>query len=776
MKNPVFSSGIFALSLLFSLSTFSEAKYQEITAENVYKVSLKSLLDVHVVAQKRLESQQQVPVSLYSFSSQTLDLSQAFRSEDIAKLGPSVGFDKRIDFTKSSMKIRGVGTLVFGAGVEPSVATFVDGVVMARGGAGFFELYDIDRIEVLLGPQSTLFGKNASAGLLHIISKKPVLNQRYSNINFWASDDQDYRGVLTTNQPLNEQTALRINVQGRQYAGNVDNLFNGDELNGIDDSAIRGHLRWSGNNTELLFSLDYSQQDSTQGVRVLRVDSESIFTDPAAIGDTGTPATAGVITGITGSADNTQVNLNRAPLAETEAYGISLDLQWQLKPFTISSLSSWRSWVQENDRDNDQTQLAFSLKQLENRDVSWYSQEFRLTSKDAEWIDYVAGVYYYHSENIDTSGDERTFSHAPYLFEFNLADNSIINENLALFGQLDFHLQQAWTLSVGLRGLYDKVAADLSRTAFTQNNSFLSDGLEIANRDLGSTKNEQSFTRLIGKGAVMVQLKPEVMSYLSYARGFKGAAFNTSFKFDTQIFLEEEPVKPEESDTVEFGLRSQIYTNQQLNASLFYTQYKGLQLTMRDLENNRNIIGSVDKVISQGLEVSYTALFADKWLIQAHYSYLDASYKAFSNANCYAHQSEAQGCISLPGGNVQDLSGSQLVNAPKHKTSVLVRYQWPWQQFLLAWHTQARAQSNTNLDSAGNPNAEQAAYAIWDMGLSLASEQQHWQTRITIKNMFDQQYINGITINGNAGGDLVMQLIPRDFERFIGISFNWQIQ
>ena len=397
-----------ALLLIAPLSLWTS---DEEVAYPLFKLSIEELMNVRVSAQKRLEPLQQVPASLYHFSAAQLSTSDSFRTEELARIAPSLAYDKRIDFTKSSMKIRGIGTLVFGAGVEPSVATLVDGVVMARGGAGFFELYDLESVEILLGPQSTLFGKNASAGLIHVKSHKPQLYKSYGEANAWLTDDQDYRLELMANQGINQHWATRFSAVVRSFEGNVDNRYDGNTLNGIDASALRAQVKWQGDNTSLLLALDYSRQDSTQGVRVLRVDSDSIFTDPAAIGSSGIPATAGQITGITAGADNTQVNLNRKPLVESEAYGANLHLQWAWKGHQWHSISAVRRWIQENDRDNDQTQFDFSLKQLENRDVSWYSQEFRLNSHRRSALSYVLGLYYSHSENIDTSGDERTFSY-----------------------------------------------------------------------------------------------------------------------------------------------------------------------------------------------------------------------------------------------------------------------------------------------------------------------------------------------------------------------------
>jgi iron complex outermembrane receptor protein len=496
-------------------------------------------------------------------------------------MAPSVSYDKRIDFTKSSMKIRGIGTLVFGAGVEPSVATFVDGVVMARGGAGFFELSDVEQIEVLLGPQGTLFGKNASAGLIHVITKKPTFKTTQSQLDLRIAENQDYRAVYTISGPINSNLTYRINTYARRYDGNVTNIFNNKSLNGVDAEGLRTKLNWlSDQDTDVLLSFDYSKQASSQGVRVLRVDSETVLLDPAAIGSSGPAGTAGEITGIAGDKNNSLVNLNRDPLTTSEAYGLSLEVNFPWQNHTLTSLSAYREWQQRSDRDNDQTQLDFSLIQRENRDVDWFSQEFRITSALNDRYDYVAGLYYYQSDTFQNSGDSRTLSNPDYVYEYNMAKNNIINTNIAAFSQFNWHHTPSLTSFYGLRYLYDKVEADLSRVAYTQNNSYLGDGQITAVRDVAGLSNADSTRKLIGKIGAKYNISSDIMSYISWSTGFKGAAFNTSFKFDPNTFVNEEPTKPEESKTLEIGLRSLwLDSRLRLDATLFRTNYKPKNLS-----------------------------------------------------------------------------------------------------------------------------------------------------------------------------------------------------
>jgi len=743
---------------------------------DMYSLSLKELLEIKITAQKRSEPLQSAPLSVNAVDADSIRNSNITRIEELANLVPSLVFEKRHDFTKSSFRIRGIGTLVFGSGVEPSVATVIDGVVMARGGAGLGELPDVERVEVLNGPQGTLFGKNTSAGLIHILTQQPNTHERDARISSTVTEKNEYKVSFNISAPVTSSIAYRVSGYGHKYNGNVDNLFNGETLNGYDTKGVRGKLSWQINDDfRVLLSADHASQDTSYGVRVLRVDSDTVFTDPAAIGASGDPGTAGTITGINGSKDNNKVNLDRSPRVDTEAFGGSVKVRWQREGVELTSITAYREWEQRNNRDNDQTQLAFSLDQRLYRDLSWFSQELRLAGSFSERTDFMFGAYYFYSKAEDTDGDSRTLSNFPYIVEFNRADNVIDNKNAAIFGQLDFHVDDATTVFIGLRYLYDKVAASLARQAFSQNNPYLGNGVVTDTMDVGGINNDKSFNEIIGRAGVNYTFNDRLMAYASYSRGFKSAAFNTSFKFNVDVFLNDEPVDPEYAHALEAGLRSTLFDDRlRLNITMFYTRLDGLQLTVRDLENNSNALGSVPEVVTKGLEIDTKSIISERWSMTGGLSYTRATFEDFNNATCYSGQLEAQGCVSDMGSNAQDLSGQTLSNAPKWRAVWGLRHNTPLGGYRVYVHANVRAQSEALFDTAGNPKSSQAGYGIVDLSVGVVTDDEAVRGEIFVKNLFDKQYVNGHSINGNAGGDLILHLIPRDFERYIGAKVSFR--
>jgi len=756
------------LSIFVLFISFHVYADDEADIDYLLDLSLKELLQIKVSAQKREEPGQKVPASIRVITNHHLANSNITRIEELSHVATSLAFDKRVDFAKSSLKIRGIGTQVFGGGVEPSVATIIDGVVMARGGVGFDDLVDIERIEIMNGPQSTLFGKNASAGLIHIVTANPNESNTTYQVDTRFTNDNEQQIKLTATGPISSALFYRFSAHARGYGGNVKNEFTGNWLNDYQTQGVRAKLLWRTSKTlDWLLTADYSKQDTTLGVRVLRVDSNSVLLDPAAIGLTGTPKTVGNITRLSGSEINDRVNLDREPELNAKSMGIRLETNWTIGDYKITNIAAYRQWQQYNERDNDQTQLPFSLSQIAQSDIDWFTNEIRLSSPLFSDYDYVLGLYYYNAQVNEIDGDDRTFSNPAYIVEYNLANNTIQNENAAIFGQINWHFSKQLTGFLGGRYLYDNINATLSRVANTANNPFLSDGKITSVRDVLGISNGNGITHSTKRLGFLYDVTPDVMAYISYATGFKGEAFNTSFKFNEALFLEG-PVKHEESETFEFGIKTQwLNSKLQINGTFFHINYNNLQLTVRDLVNNKNVLGSVPEVISQGVELDVIYVISDNFTIESTVTQLNAFYDDFTNAGCYSTQTIAQGCVA----GTQDLSGHSLANTADWKAVLSANYNFNMGERPITLSSNWRIQSDVNFDVTGNPDSNQSGYGVLDIGL-LVLWKSDFHVKFFVNNVFNKQYVEGVSINGNAGGDLTLQLLPRDFSRFIGINMG----
>ena len=453
------------------------------------------------------------------------------------------------------------------------------------------------------------------------------------------------------------------------------------------------------------------------------------------------------------------MNLNINPSIDVENYGAALTVNADIGEFTITSITASRSWSQENYRDNDQTQLPFAWVQKENRDAESFSQEFRLSSPVKERYDYILGLYYFETELDDNSGDFRTFSNSPYAIDFNDADNYVKNENAAVFGHLNFRATDQLTLFGGFRYLKDKIAATLLKRAYRQNNPFLGDGV-IMDRSAGPISNSGDESKLVGKLGAQFEASDNLMFYASASTGYKGQAFNTDFKFDPVTFLTVEPVRSEESEALEAGFRSLLADERlQLNVTVFRTDFENIQQTIRNLAINRNTVGNVPEVRSQGLEIEAIFVPTSSLTIRGGATFLDATYESFANTP-----------------NGVDLSGRELPNAPDRSFVLDVRQEFTLRDNLDAFlQVKGRYQSEINHEILLNPEGIQEGYGIVNLSLGLLPDSGGWEVVLFANNLLDEQYMGSSTINGGAGGDLGMHVLPRDFERYIGsrISFNF---
>ncbi len=220
------------------------------------------LEEVIVTATKRASNLQDIPVAVTALSNQDLVNALVGSSEDLTQLVPSLNLNKGGNPRQTSFSIRGIGTVTFSSGIEPSVSTMLDGVVMGQTGMAFTQLVDMQRVEVLRGPQGTLFGKNASGGVVHFITRDPT-EEFEAEVRGYATDDEEYRSSFTVSDGLAEQLAGRLTGYYNKDEGWVKNVFDGNTVNDSDDWGIRGKLLWNPIETlELKWSSDYSDRNS----------------------------------------------------------------------------------------------------------------------------------------------------------------------------------------------------------------------------------------------------------------------------------------------------------------------------------------------------------------------------------------------------------------------------------------------------------------------------------------------------------------------------------
>ena len=415
-----------------------------------------ALEEVIVTAQKREQNLQDVPVAVTAINSEAIEQLGIVNTADIVRATPSMTVGQSNNKTNSAFRIRGVGTNVFGISIEQAVAMLIDDVAVISQGQSLTNLMDIERIEVLRGPQSTLFGKSASAGVINIATKGPSEEFEGSIEASWT-DENEERMQGSLSGPITDSLGYRISGFWYDHDGWGKNLTpeHSGKHSFEDGYGFRGKLTWDASDTVSATLIGhYSEEDSDCCARTFReFDTENgrilgFIPEPPA-------------EGIKPDEENTTIRRDTPANSTTESKGASLRINVELGEFSLLSISAYDEWEYTNDEDVDLSDVHANVYlggeggwfSNSLRDLEFFSQEFRLLSPSYDNFDYLVGLYY-----SDSDVDRYFFRNLPLAPADYTATAG--TENIALFGQLNWHISSKTTLSVGLRVFEEEITAD----------------------------------------------------------------------------------------------------------------------------------------------------------------------------------------------------------------------------------------------------------------------------------------------------------------------------
>ncbi len=728
--------------------------------------------EIIVTANKREEKLQDVPASISVISGDQIANSGAVNIENIAASVPSLNFRKGGTSLNSSLFLRGVGTINFSIAAEPSVAVVLDGVVLARAGEGFGDLNDIQRIEVLRGPQSTLFGKNASAGIVSIVSKMPEDTFGGSvEASYFEGNEYKLKGVINT--PLGTNAAARITGFYGKYDGNIRNLTTGDDINGYERYGVRGIITAEPIDAlKLTVIADYRKaNDDCCG--------EVIGTAPT--GAFATRILAG-LSGINLKGDETRaVRNNLVTATEETSWGASLQADYELGAHTLTGIWSYRKWNNREIREGDWLALgADSFNYTRNaagalvrggvdqlhddgpQTSNTFSQEVRITSPSGGLIEYVVGAYFYRAEA------DRIFTRAIQICDTLTPPTDVVPvtacgaagtrvrstdssaafgsvfRNMAGFGQATINVSDRFRLIGGLRITQDKLSSYHNRRPA----AFGGPGVRT---DTTGFIDKTDKTNVSGKFGFQTDLGDDAMFYGTYTRGYKGPAYNVFFN---QTAQQRNVIEAETADAFEAGLKTS-FGNVTANAAVFYAKYKNFQANNFDILNNVVItrLSNAGNVVTSGTEIDLAWRPSRNTNFGAAMTYTNARIDAFRDAT--AQLSTAR-------------RGESLALNPK----------WKWSLFgdhtietgagvNLQLGASLNRTSSQFADLGANPLLKINGYTLIDASVAIIDADNAWSIRLVGKNLTDDSFTSLIT-PGGPGGSL-RYLIPREADRYFGV-------
>jgi iron complex outermembrane receptor protein len=767
-----------------------------------------TLDSIVVTAQKRVERIQNVPITITALSASQMDRQVITTNEDLVNAVPELTVNDTGVF-----QIRSIGTQGFGRSAEQSVSIVLDGVVLDRPLANALpnELYDLDHVEVLSGPQGTLFGQNSNAGVINIVTQEPVFNkfEAIGHIDAGTHDFIHAYGVV--NIPINDSLALRLSYH---HDSNGHNVFNTlyDKWDYNTDDGVRARLRWEPNSKlRIDVSADYEKLGSNGVNGVAYFAGVQVYT----FAPTGSPLAATLAgCGITPSPSNTRdcANSLYVPGARTDdVYGGTREggsIQWSYnfwRNLTFTSITALRQSTTGdfNAAPGFAGEFGDTLPQnvLDGNNVpTWIrtlSQEVRIQSPASDRFNYTIGGYYADTTSNDLVDQEGQLGVAlPVGVAFRrLLDIRINHINYAAFGQANFNVTPKLQVFAGARVTHDRLQ-ELSFNSFpdpfpvgpfiyTGNTGFFSaipiDTCTVAggNPDIpascptGTSLNAPAILSQTGwswRGGAQYRFNSSIMVFATAARGYKGPFFNDSASFPTvgpQLI-----VKPEYANDFEVGAKANLFGRLAVDLTLFTEKIDNFQTTIFVPPIPPSVVtnfiqGNAPHVISRGVELSVFGNLTDDLSLNAGLIYDDAHF----------NQGFLVSCVAGPCPAVH-----QLPYAPTWKGNISGEF-----HHKIADRVQGYLQADFSYSSdypyvSAPGNLTSPARYLLGGRLGVRIDEGRWGVAVFCRNCLDKRYPvlteydgfaaidGGLGVNG--GPPAQVQFLTVDSFRVIGVSLD----
>lgn len=781
-----------------------------------------------VTARRREENLVDVPISIAAFGGESLAERSVVTTDQLTQLAPNVQFSSVApssgNSASSAVFIRGVGQSDFIGSTDPGVGLYIDGVYVARSAGSAISLLDVNRVEILRGPQGTLFGRNTIGGAVQIFSNKPELGAFSGSLTLGTGDYGRFESRGFINAPLSDNAALRVAAVYRTRDGYVENITTGVDQANVDTFAARASLLWEPtDNLEILLRGDYTI-DKTDGTATVfgGIANNALFVRLASFfGGCPGMASPGVPVPETAEIDPRCANnayLNLGPYrtaaqvrsrSRTEVFGGSLNIAFDVSDTaTLTSTTAYRETRPFSIRDADNTPLKI-LETINSDVVKQFSQEITLGGELFDGrLTYVVGGYYFRET--DDQFYPVYLPSAPNangleaLVGGSTSDAFIKNESLAAFTQATFDITDQLRLTAGLRYTRDVKEVTPRQVPSPSVEGFVNLGYLVPypgpingvqysvclgadpNRltgaqglpCLGSTEflfdpvlNRRVDSRVTPMASLQYEWSPEVTSYVSYSQGYKSGGFNT--RIIQPVFGPDAPTgrealpsfDPETVTSYEVGTKFQIGRVFRASVAGYIAKYDDIQIVVR--EGVAPVVRNAGQATISGFEVEGALSPVPALKIDFGLGYTDFSYDSFSAAL------EAGQAALAPGelGRV-DLTDLQAYS-PKWTAAIGASYEIDLGFAYLTPRVDLSHRSRTFFDAPNTPQISQPAYELLNASLTLASVDDRWKLTAAVTNLTDEAYrVSGnSSLTASSGYAEVTYAPPRMFTIDATINF-----
>lgn len=687
---------------------------------------------VYVTARHEVESAQDVPISLSALTGAQLEQTGTFTLSDIQHEVPNlVAYDSNP--RNSSIGIRGFGVTSAQDGMDSSVGVYLDGVYLGRPGMALGDLVDVKQVEVLRGPQGTLFGRNSSAGVINITTNQPSFTPGLTAEVSGGDYAYNQERLAATGPLIPDLLAYRLTLFNTYRDGTLDNVTTGGRDDGIRRGGGRAQfLLLPADPVAIRLSLDYSMEsdsENTDAVKTILPASLAASTANAqqALTEAGWKPAA--------SPDDAVVNSPQD--MRTRQGGASIQVDWDTGWGKLTSISAYRFWQFFPLQDSDDTPLdIFEVNVARTHDVQ-ATQEIRLAWKTRRF-DWQTGVFVFHQGLRDhyilhQYGFQAATYYTDYARLTNPAaaavviapgsqyiDNVLSHEDsAAAFGQANWHLTDRLTLTGGLRYTADRRtgtagSSTLGTVPASLATPFAYD-VEVQGRNLSSL------------ASLAYELSPDSLLYASYSTGYKSAGLNLDSAVPAAgLILEPETVK-----SYEAGLKQRLWNDRiSLDADFYWTDLSGLQANYYPPNGAKSYLTNVGNARARGVEITTALNLTRELSLSATGAYNRARYTSYPDAPCPVGVS---GTCSL--------TGKQLYEAPEWVANTAASYRFDYggrfQPYLSVEYAYTSSYFGTIDDS---PYTRIAGYGLANARLGLHSRDDRYDISLWVRNALDKRY------------------------------------
>jgi iron complex outermembrane receptor protein len=769
--------------------------------------------EVVVTARRRTERLKDVPLTVSVIDGEALDQKNISTLRDVVEHSPQVSYQQTGDVRTDTLSIRGISSVSNVAGVEPDAAIVIDGETLARTMEMNYDTVDIQRIEILEGPQGTLFGKNAVAGMLNVITRGPTLSDHSTyDLKFDAAQDDEFRVKGSANIPLSKRSALYLNAFKEYQGGWVQNVHPG-QPNGGQEQGSGGRIQYLIKPDDTL-SILVRAEASHKTMGIIPYAFKSLTQDDVVNASKALSGGTAMVPQFNGLLSNSGINLvsstgvptplvnstqsylyNDRQWGEINSHAFSASVKKSLEDADLIYLGSYR-YFNLNSNDNawgvSAPQLSNSEFGLNRIDYAGPSrertiqQEIRLESKKGQDLNYVVGAFYYfndnfHHETFKTCNDAvyGYYNGAGYPspnpvnkvdgfnctggYQGNYSTNDFVTtvktHNEAFFGDIDYHVWAGLNVFGGARQLWEQQKMSLQHLAGDNTAPYFFDKAD----PYGELKGSDSRHAFIHRIGAKYDFGP-VMAYFNESTGFKGAAWDNYNLVSRAVAAK--PLAPERPRQYEFGLRGDHF-NHKLD-----WQYSAYQITDNDFQARviwfqpgaiSNRVVDAGTVRSRGQQIGFNWRALPNLKVGGGYALLDAK---FINS------------VLIPqrGGTNANLNGYTLPNAPRRSYSAYADYRLPDLTEGVSSNLRLEVRGRSEQRSTVVPDVLQNvdAYHIFDAYYRAEAKDGRWGLTAYVKNLGNHLYYERPfepAVLGWTTGQ--MAALPRDYKRYVGFNINY---